>query len=176
MNNNTLKATNLKIVMKISELLTRIEKEDFYKKFKSENQDSYVCAMLCILSKNEREGDKIQLDFYMPSKKKLAFTEYPFNQMQFPKETVEKMTKLKNDEMAFEVNELWEIIENAKKQKDTFHNTRKIIGILKDDRWILTCLDDMMGIIKLNINSLTGKIEKFEKGNLTDFMGFKKTK
>ena len=161
--------------MKISDLLTRIEKEDFYQKFKAENPDFYVAAMLCILSKTEKEGDKIQLDFYMPSKKKLAFSEYPFNGMQYAEETVEKISELKKDEMAFEVNELWEIVEKAKKEKDVFHNTKKIIGILKDDKWMLTVLDDMLGMIKIVIDALTGEVIKFEKANLTDFMGFKKT-
>lgn len=160
--------------MKISDLLKRLEKEDFYQDFIKENPDNYLSALLCILTKNEKEGDKIQLDFFIPSKKRLAYSEYPFIQMQYPEDEILEMKQLTNEEMAFGLDELWEIVENAKKDNDAFQVTSKIIGILKDNSWTLTCLDETMGMVKINLNSATGEVIKFNKGNLTDFMGFKK--
>jgi hypothetical protein len=155
--------------MKISELFKRLEKEDFYKDFKNENPTSYFAAMLCILTKNENEGDKIQIDFFMPDKKQVAISEYPFICMTYPEEKIESMTSL-SETSSFDLTDLWDIVERAKKHNNSTHNTNKIIGVLKDDKWTLTCLDNTMGMIKIILDGKTGKIDKFEKGSLADMM------
>jgi hypothetical protein len=158
--------------MKIYELIKRLEKEDFYQDFKRENPTFYFSAMLCILTKNELEGDKIQMDFFMPDKKQVAISEYPFICMTYPEEKIENMVKL-DENSAFDLTDLWEIVEKTKKDNNSSHDTRKIIGVLKDSKWTLTCLDNTMGMIKIIVNE-KGKVEKFEKVALTDFMGMKK--
>lgn len=161
--------------MKVSDLLERIGKEEFYKQFKKEHPSSYLCALLCILTKSENEGDKIQLDFFMPDKKNIAFSEYPFNEMRFPEESINEFSKLNYRKMAFEIDELWEVVDKIKKEKEIQHNTQKIIGVLKENKWVLTCFNDSMSMLKIHLNSLTGQVEKLDKGALTDFIGFKKT-
>ncbi|MBC8434983.1 hypothetical protein H8D91_00570 [archaeon] len=159
--------------MKISELFKRLEKEDFYQDFKKENPESFFAAMLCILTKNENEGDKIQIDFFMPDKKQVAISEYPFICMTYPEDKMESMVSL-NEQSSFDLTDLWDIVEKAKRKNNIHHDTKKIIGVFKDNKWTLTCLDSMMGMIKINLDA-EGEIIKIEKSNLTDFMAVKKT-
>jgi len=50
----------------------------------------------------------------------------------------------------------------------------KIIAILKDDQWNLTCMDNALGIIRIKLNATTDELLEFNKGSLMDFMGIKK--
>lgn len=152
--------------MKISELFKRLEKEDFYQDFKKENPTSFFAAMLCILTKNETEGDKIQIDFFMPDKKQVAITEYPFICMTYPEDNMESMISL-NEKSSFDLTDLWDIVEKAKTKNNIKQNTNKIIGVFKDDKWILTCLDSTLGMVKINLDP-TGEITKIEKTNISD--------
>ncbi len=158
--------------MKISELFKRLEKEDFYQDFKKENPSSYFAAMLCILTKNETEGDKIQIDFYMPDKKQVAISEYPFICMTYPEEEMKNMQSL-NEQSPFDLTDLWDIVEKAKEKHKVNHNTTKIIGVFKNDKWSMTCLDSMLGMLKIELDS-EGEVLKVEKSSLTDMMQTKK--
>jgi hypothetical protein len=159
--------------MKISELMKRVEKEDFFQDFKEENPESYFSALLCILTKNESEGDKIQLDFFMPQKKQIAITEYPFICMTYPEDKIESMQKLENG-LNFDLTDLWEIVEKAKNSEEIKHDTNKIIGVLKDNKWLLTCLDNTLGMLKINLDADTGKITKVEKSSIKDMIKINK--
>jgi hypothetical protein len=158
--------------MKISELFKRLEKEDFYQDFKKENPTSYFSTMLCILTKNENEGDKIQVDFFMPDKKQIAISEYPFICMTYPEEKIESMAKL-DENSSFDLTDLWDLVEKAKTKNNISHNTSKIIGVFNDDKWTLTCLDNMLGMVKILV-SAKGEITKIEKSSLSDMMKIKK--
>lgn len=155
--------------MKISELMKRVEKEDFFKDFMEENPDSYFSALLCILTKNENEGDKIQLDFFMPTKKQVAITEYPFICMTYPEDKMESMVKIENG-LGFDLTDLWDLVEKAKTSEKVSHETNKIIGVLKDNKWTLTCLDNTLGMLKINLDADTGKVTKIEKASIKDMM------
>lgn len=162
-----------RINMKISELFKRLEKEDFYQDFKKDNPESFFAAMLCILTKNENEGDKIQVDFFMPDKKQVAISEYPFVCMTYPEDKIDSMVPL-DEKSSFDLTDLWDIVEKAKSKNDISHNTQKIIGVFKDHKWILTCLDSTMGMIKINLD-VKGEITKIEKSSLADMMQIRKT-
>ena len=159
--------------MKISELFKRLEKEDFYQDFKKENPTSFFAAMLCILTKNENEGDKIQIDFFMPDKKQVAISEYPFICMTYPEDKMESMVLL-NEKSSFDLTDLWDIVEKAKAKNNIKQNTNKIIGVFKDDKWILTCLDSTLGMVKINLDA-HGEITKIEKTNISDVWKIKKS-
>ena len=60
------------------------------------------------------------------------------------------------------------------KDNNSFLKPTKIIAILRDNRWNLTCMDDLLGIVRIHIDSLTDEFVSFDKGSLMDFMGIKK--
>jgi hypothetical protein len=157
--------------MKICEFLARIEKKEFFERFKREFSDSFLCAVFCILTKSEKEGDKIHFDFYIPSKKKVAFTESPFSEICFSQEDGKEFSELKDlEHLKVDILDLWDEIEKIKKDKGITNKTSKLIGILAGDSWNLTCLSDSLEIIKLKINAYTKEILSIRKAGLGEFM------
>jgi len=63
--------------MKIHKLLQELQGNSEYKIFQSQNPDSFFAAAFLILDlKNTK--NQIQLDFFLPSKNKIAAFSYPF--------------------------------------------------------------------------------------------------
>lgn len=157
--------------MKALDFLKRLEGKDFFKEFKKENTDAYLCAIFCILNKEETEGDKINLDFFIPSKKKIAFSESPFNEICFSADEGKEYLELKSlAEIKIDLEDLWEAVERVKNEKNIQHNTGKIIGVLTNNEWSLTCLSPSMELLKLRLNPLTREIVSFKKESLGDMI------
>lgn len=158
--------------MNIKDLVEELKDCQSYKNFIKENQNSYFSAGFIILNLAE-STETIQLDFFIPSKKNVASFEFPFGEPKIHEDKIESMTpqttelKVDIDDLATMCKEI--IFENNCSLKPT-----KIIAIIRDNQWNLTCLDDMLGIIRIKIDALTAKLISFEKGSLMDFMGIKK--
>lgn len=169
--------------MKIKDLIDELESKDFFKKFKEKNP-SYFTAAFLVLDLKEK-SEKIQLDYFMYEENKIAAFEFPFEQYIIHDELVgvekekivgreileqkEQILNLKIDIDDLEEKVLEIIDENKSNLKPT-----KIICILKDDIWNLTCMNDVLGMVRIKINVVSGEIVDFNKGSLMDFMGIKK--
>ncbi len=161
--------------MKAVDFLKRLEGKDFFKEFKKENEDLYLCAVFCILSKEETEGDKVTLDFFVPSKKKVAFSESPFESICFSEEEGKEFSEIKDlGKIEIDVEDLWNEVEEIKKAKTISHNTGKIIGVLTNDEWNLTCLSPSIDLLRIKISPKTKEVLSIKKESLGDMMKIKK--
>jgi hypothetical protein len=150
--------------MKFVDLITELKEKDSYKKFMSENPDAFVCAGFFILSAGEKEGDKVQINMFIPSKKRIATFDYPFNSFIEHKDEISGAEEIKKMDLGLDVGGLSKFI------KETLEIAPdKIIGILKDDIWNLTTLRGM-DMQRLKVNAYDKKVLEKDKGLLSDFI------
>ena len=127
----------------------------------------------------------IQLDYFLPKENKIAAFEFPFTEPKIHDNiiSIEKgqTTKAKpipmqkqTTEIKIDIDDLATTCNKIIKENDSNLKPTKIIAILKDDIWNLTCMDNALGIIRIKINATTGEQIDFNKGSLMDFMGIKK--
>lgn len=170
--------------MKVKDLVEELESKDSFKKFKAENEGVYFAAGFFILNLEEN-SETIQLDYFIPGEKKIAAFEFPFGEPKIHGDIVSvkdgktigadvpdmgrqtTTVKIDIDDLASASKEI--ILENDCRLVPT-----KIISILKDDVWNLTCMDNMLGVVRLKINAVSGELIEFNKGSLMDFMGVRK--
>jgi hypothetical protein len=170
--------------MKIQNLLQELEETSHYKKFKEENETAFFSAGFLILNL-ENKNEQIQLDFYLPKENKIAAFEFPFKDPKIhdniisvqkgktipakPNPMTKQTTKIKID-----IDDLESKCKELIKENNSSIVPTKIIAILKDDIWNLTCMDNALGIVRIKINAVSGETQDFNKGSLMDFMGVKK--
>jgi hypothetical protein len=153
--------------MSIVEFVEKIKQKDCYKKL---NNDNFLYAVFVIMNRNEKSGDKIQLDFYDVSEKKIFFSEHPFDKIEYANETFENCEELKIEGVMLGIGDLWGFVDEL----DLAIKPSKILGVLKDGIWNLTLMDSALGMTRVNVDAKTKEVLKKEMGSLTDFMGFKK--
>ena len=161
--------------MKAVDFLERLKKKEFFKEFEKENPDSYLCAFFCILNKEEKEGDKINIDFFIPSKKKVAYSESPFQDISISSEENKNLGELKQlDKIKIDLEDLWNEVERVKTEKGLKHNTGKIIGVLTEGVWNLTCMSSSLDLLRIKINPITKEIINVKKESLAEMIKIKK--
>jgi hypothetical protein len=154
--------------MKFKELVSELKEKESYKKFMSENPGAFVCAGFFILSSAEKEGDKVQINLFIPSKKRIATFDYPFNNFFEHEDKIEDAKEISNMELKLDVDSLKEFVKG-----EIGIEPLKIIGIFKDCIWNLTILNGM-DMQRLKINAYTREIFEKDKGLLSDFIKIKK--
>jgi hypothetical protein len=154
--------------MKFKELVEDLKEKESYKKFMSENPRAYICAGFFILSSAEKEGDKVQINLFIPSKKRIATFDYPFNNFFEHEDEIEKASEIEDFNFKLDITGLKDFIKEKLKIEPL-----KIIGILKDDIWNLTLLNGV-DMRRLKVNAYTLEILEENKGLLTDFIKFTK--
>lgn len=158
-------------------LFERLKQKVSYEKFKKDFPESYLYAIFCILSKNEKEGDKIQFDFADIEKKKVAIAEYPFDEIKVTtQELLGNPEKINLEEIKIDIEDLWEKIEKIQAENQDKTSLNKVMGVLQNKTWDLTCMSATMDIIKIKINSETGENLLFKKENLMQYVQLKNTK
>jgi hypothetical protein len=169
--------------MKVKDLVSELEDKDFFKKFANENESFFMAAFIVLDLKEKSE--KIQLDYFIKDENKIAAFEFPFEKYIIHDELVgvdkgktvgkeiteqtKQSTELKIDIDDLESKALEIISENESDIRPT-----KIISILKDNIWNLTCMNEVLGMVRIKLNAVTGELVDFSKGSLMDFMGIKK--
>jgi|GEM_PF-654097 hypothetical protein len=140
--------------------------------------------------------EQIQLDYFLPKENKIAVFSHPFSQnteghteqctepkihddiisVKEGKTTpvkVKVMTK-QTTEIKIDIDDLETKCKELIKKNDSSIVPTKIIAILKDDIWNLTCMDNMLGIIRIKLHAISEELLDFNKGGLMDFMGVKR--
>ncbi len=147
--------------MKIKELLTELKTRDSYKDFIQKYPKAYLCAGFFILG---NDGDKLQLDYFIKDQQKITSFEYPFNTFILYKDKVESSNELDNLNLKVDLDNLKKTVKE-KIGKDY----PKIIAILKDNEWNITCLNGLE-MQRLKIDAYTSEMTEKKKGLLTDFI------
>ncbi|MEM4605632.1 MAG: hypothetical protein QW103_01165 [Candidatus Pacearchaeota archaeon] len=147
--------------MKLKEFYKKLEKKDFFKKFTKENQDVYLISVFCIITKNEKESDKIAFNFYSPLKKRFFCSEYPFYEIKELEEREINEKPLALEKLKVDMEDLLEKVNNLSKDK----KQTKIIGFLLNKGWKIRVFYNDLSLKKIDLD-LNGNIENIEEANL----------
>ena len=158
--------------MKVQDLLEELEYSDFFKKFKSDNPSAFFSAGFFIMNLKEKT-ETIQLDFFLPEKNKIVAFEHPFKEPKIFDEEIKQIQPQTTD-IKIDLDDLESSCKTIVQENNSLIITTKIIAILKDNQWNLTCMDDMLGIVRIKLDALSGEQIDFNKGSLMDIMGIKK--
>ena len=158
--------------MKVKDLLEELEDNANYKKFKSDNPSTFFAAAFFILDLKQK-SETIQLDFFLPEKNRIVAFEYPYKEPKTFDEEI-KLMQPQTTNVKIDIDDLESVCGTAIKKNGSAIIPTKIIAILKDNQWNLTCMNDMLGIVRIKTDAITGKQIEFNKGSLMDFMEIKK--
>jgi hypothetical protein len=169
--------------MKVKDLYEELKEKKFFQEFSRQNPEAFLYAGFFILDLKE-SCEKIQLDFYNPKTNKIEIIEFPFQEikkqenklpgMEEPEIDIKK-TKPLNLEIKIDIDDLEDKCKEVIKENNATMTPSKIIAVLRNDEWHLTCMDDMLGIITIQLDSKNGNIKNFKKNSLMDMVKIKKT-
>jgi hypothetical protein len=154
--------------MKFKELVAELKRKESYNDFTKKYPDAYLSAGFFILSTDEKESDKVQIDFFIPSEKKIASFKYPFNSFQVHEDEIKESSEITNLDIKIDIMDLFDFGE-----KRTSKKFNKVIAILKDDIWNATYLLGL-DIQRMKFCPYTGDMKSEDKGMLTDFIKMQK--
>ena len=152
--------------------LAKLKESKEFAKFKEENKDAYLCSAFFIID-YETKINTQQIDFFLPKENKICL--FNINGKITRKiddifETKEKKLEELDPHVMIEVKDVEEIAKKEWKDK----SIKKIFAVLQkkenNQRWNLTCITEGAIILKMQIDSETGKIFKKEERNLMDFI------
>jgi len=159
--------------MKLHQLLSDLKESEGYKTFKEQNPKAFFAAAFIILD-IEKGTEQLQLDFFLPEKSKVAAFELPNETPRTHEDEIKEM-KPQSTEIKIDIDDIKRKSQEIIAANDSAIKPTKIIAVLRDDEWNLTCMDNMLGIIRIRLDANTGEQKSFDKGSLMDFMGVKKT-
>jgi hypothetical protein len=155
--------------MKSIDLLKELEENYVYKDFKKEFKDSFFSAGFFILDL-EKKSETLQLDLFIPSKKKVAAFEFPWKFPKIHDDKIESMTPQSLENLKFDLDDLEEKAKDSIKEHGSNLKPTKIIAIIQNNEWNLTCMDNALGIIRIKYNALTGEETFFESDSLMNIV------
>lgn len=164
-------------MVKSKHLFDRLKEKDSYKKFIKDNEKAYLYAIFSTISTEEKEGDKVQFDFIIPEKNKVGIAEYPFDKIKVTEQKIEPQPeKINLEELRVDIEDLQSLAQKEQTKNNDKTKINKIIAVLTNNIWNLTCLTTTLDVIKININALTEEPISFKKENLTNFVQMKSLK
>lgn len=156
-------------------LLERLKQKPGYEKFMKDNKDAFLYAIFCILSNNEKEGDKVQFDFFIPSSKKIAYSEYPFDEIKVQHQEANVNSKiLELEKLKIDTEDLWKIVEKMQLENKDNSVITKIMGVLREETWDLTCTTATIDMIRIKVNAITGEGVHYKKESLANLIQIKR--
>ena len=160
--------------MKIQPYITKLSGSSEYKDFQKKNTDAFMAAGFFILD-FEMGKNMHQIDYYIPSKKKIAaFTLDHGITLQILDTINYKVPEKLDMKTNIDLDALQGILEDEMKNRSITDDIKKIIAILQkiDGKliWNLNCVLSGMGILRAHVEDETKTILKMEKVSLLDYM------
>ena len=161
--------------MKIQPYIQKLESSVKYKKFKEEHSDSFIVAGFFVL--DYETGTNIhQIDYYVPSKKKVAAFNLDgevevrlLDMMQ--KEKVPEKLDLKTK---IDLDALKGILEDEMKNRNITENVKKCVAVIQTINgkklWVLNCVLSGMEILKAHVDDESHTVLKMEKSYMLDYI------
>jgi len=161
--------------MKLAHYTKRVEDSPEFKKFREEHKQAYLSAGFFVLD-FETNKHMHQIDFFIPSKKKVATFKLE-NGITFQISDTFKLKK-KPEELTgdsiLDLEALKGIVHDEMMNRTVTQDVKKIIAVLQQENgkkvWRLNCITGDMAIIKVEVDDSKGDVLDFEKANLFDMM------
>lgn len=160
--------------MKTKEFVSDLKKSESFKEFKKKYKDSYLCAAFFVVG-SMKQVEVAELDYYIKSKKRIASFKYPLFDFNIHCDKIDSADKQKED-VCFDYLDVFDICQNLIKEKSKNFNLSKMIMILKNDIWNVSCISTSLSLFKAKVDSKTGRVIFFESAGLFDFAKVQKKK
>ena len=161
--------------MKIQPYVQKLETSEIYKKFRKDNNESFLVAGFFVL--DYESGVNIhQIDYYVPSKKQVAAfnldgeVEVRLLDMMSKEKVPEKLDlKTKVD-----LDALKGILEDEMKNRNITETIKKCVAVIQvvDGKklWILNCVLSGMEILKAHVDDDSRTVLKMERASMLDYI------
>lgn len=160
--------------MKIGPYVNKLNDSSEFKGFQKEHKDAFVVAGFFVL--DLESGKNVhQIDYYVPSKKKVAaFTLDRHVTMQMLDLLNAKTPEKLDLNTKVDLDQLYGILEDEMKNRSITEDIKKIIAIIQNIEgkkvWNLSCVLSGMGILNAHVDDDSRTVLKMEKKSLLDFM------
>lgn len=159
--------------MKFEHYLARLHESPEYKKFKSKNKRSKLCAGFFVLD-FETGKNMHQIDYFLPNGKIATFILDEGVKCKISEQSLKKELPELKGEIKTDLDALKGIVEDEMKNRTVTESIRKIIAILHilgDKRvWNLQCILDGLSILNVHVDDSDQTVLKFEKHSLLDMI------
>ncbi len=160
--------------MKIQPYITKLESSKVFKNFKKEYSNAFLIAGFFVLD-YETGANLHQIDYYMPTQKKVAaFTldgEVALKVMETMNDRIPQKLVIKTK---VDLDALKGILQDEMKNRNLTENIKKIIAVVQttDGKriWILNCILSGMEILKAHIDDESRTVLSMEKASILDYV------
>ncbi|MBS3090816.1 hypothetical protein J4217_00010 [Candidatus Pacearchaeota archaeon] len=160
--------------MKIAPYVERLEKSKEYKDFRKKYKNSFMAVGFFVL--DLELGKNIhQLDFYVPSEKKIAaFTLDSGVKVQLLETMNNKVPEKLDMNTNVDLDALHGILEDEMKNRNITDEIKKIVAILQNidgkKLWNLNCVLSGMQILRAHVDDASKSVLKMERLSMMDLM------
>lgn len=161
--------------MKITPYLEKLNASNEFKDFQKKNKDAFMVAGFFILDL-ELGQNLSQLDFYVPSKKKIAaFTlDKQITMQLLDLVNVKKEPEKLDAKTKIDTDSIHGLLEDEMKNRNITEEIKKIIAIIQtiDGKkiWNLNCILSGMGLLNAHVDDESQTILKMEKKSMMDYI------
>jgi hypothetical protein len=160
--------------MKLQPYIEKLNNSSEYKDFQKKYSGAFVVAGFFILDL-ETGNNVHQVDYYVPSKKKIAaFTLDNEITLQLLDLVGEKVPEKLDIKTKIDLDQLYGILEDEMKNRNLTDDIKKIIVVLQSVEgkkiWNLNCILSGMGILNAHVEDDSRTVLKMEKKSLTDII------
>lgn len=160
--------------MKLAPYVEKLNSSNEFKNFSKKNSDAFMVAGFFILDL-ELGNNLHQLDYYVPSKKKIAaFTLDKQVTVQLLDLLNSKVPEKLDIKTKIDLDQLHGILEEEMKNRNMTDSIKKIIAVLQNLEgrkiWNLNCILSGMGILNAHVEDESRTVLKMEKKSLMDIM------
>ena len=160
--------------MKIQPYIKKLNSSKEYKNFLKNNKDAFLVAGFFVL--DFETGTNIhQIDYYIPSQKKVAAFSIDEKIDVRVLETInEKVPEKLDVKTNIDLDSLKGILEDEMKNRSITENVKKIIAVIQNLEgkkiWVLNCILSGMEILKAHVDDESETILSMEKASILDYI------
>lgn len=160
--------------MKIQPYVEKLNASEQYKEFHNKNHDAFLVAGFFVLD-FETGMNVHQIDYYIPSQKKVAaFTLDSEVQVQILETAGEKTPERLDMKTNIDLDGIKGILEDEMKNRNITSEIKKVIAIIQNIEgkkvWSLNCILSGMEILKAHVDDESRTVLKMEKASVLDYI------
>ncbi len=160
--------------MKLQPYIEKLNSSKDFEEFKKEYSDAFLVAGFFVLD-FETGQNLHQIDYYIPSEKKVAaFTLDGKVMMQILDTINEKVPERLDIKTNIDLDALKGILEDEMKNRSITEEIRKIVAVIQTIEgkklWVLNCILSGMEILKAHVDDDTETVLKMEKASVMDYV------
>ncbi|MEX0932852.1 MAG: hypothetical protein WDZ77_02010 [Candidatus Pacearchaeota archaeon] len=160
--------------MNLQFYLEKLRNTDSFKNFLKKNPKAFLCSGFFVVPKEEKQGEKIHLDFFSPEKEKVFSFDLGENGKMIPLEDFEEKPLEVSQKVEMDFNQIEKLVLEEMEKKQIKTKIQKLIFSLQSREgkpFIFgTAFIPMLGMIKFEIDLKNKKVLDLEKKSLFDMV------